>query len=125
MAGSADSRNAACRAVSLVLLVVNVLLTCGVGVALVTASRNFRSLFADLAVALPAATAWLLAVPPAAYLAGIFLLGVGLVVKEAAIRRPVVRLWINIAALLLLLALTGVWTAAVLVPLLNAMAAVQ
>ena len=125
MAGSADSRNAACRAVSLVLLVVNVLLTCGVGVALVTASRNFRSLFADLAVALAAATAWLLAVPPAAYLAGIFLLGVGLVVKEAAIRRPVVRLWINIAALLLLLALTGVWTAAVLVPLLNAMAAVQ
>jgi hypothetical protein len=122
---SLNGRSITYQVASLILLVTDVSLLCGLGAGIVAMSGSFRRLFMDLGAALPKLTAWLLLVPQAGYLAAIGLFGVALVVKEVAIRRPEIRLWINLAALLLIVLAAGLWTAAVILPMMQTFSALQ
>ena len=118
------NRNGAYRMASLILLTLNVLLLCSLAAGIVATSSRFRAVYEDLNAALPALTTWLLQIPPVVWLAPTGLLVVGLLVKEVAIARPAVRLWINVAFLLLSLALAATWALALCLPMVNLMQSV-
>ncbi len=120
--GSSDS---AYRLISLALLVTDCSLLCGLGAGMLALSGGLEGVYADMGVALPKLTILILAVPRPAYVAAVSLLGIALIGKEVAIRHLAVRLWVNLAVLVLLVIAAAVWVAGMVIPLMQITSSLQ
>ena len=122
---ASETRFPAVTVVSLLALISNLLLLCATGATIVGTSAKFEGVFADMGMALPALTVWLLQVPDEAYLTAIGAIFVALLVKEVAIRRPAIRLVINLVFFLLCLVLAGVYFLGLFLPMMQAIKSLQ
>ncbi|HUS90729.1 MAG TPA: hypothetical protein VM695_02725 [Phycisphaerae bacterium] len=120
-----DSRLSAISVFSLVAMTADLLLLGSVGMVVSYMSPRLQTVLLDTGAALPALTLWLLQVPHSAWLAGAWLLALGLVLKELLVRPAWVRLAANLALLLLLAAATAVYFLCLVIPMMQLITSLQ
>jgi hypothetical protein len=98
MAADSTIRDRTMAVASAVVLVVDVTALVALATMAFFNIPSFRRVFADMGVALPLLTTFVLAIPPIVYVVLSILLAMALIVKEFLVR-PVIRLVINIVAL--------------------------
>jgi hypothetical protein len=86
---------------------------------------RFRRVFAEMGAELPRLTRLHLSTPLAAHLGLLALLAAGLIAKEVLVRRPNIRLLINVLVLVFLLLAAGVYVLALFLPMVQMVQAMQ